>query len=205
MPSRCPECGSEVVRLEGEAAARCTGGLFCPGPAQEALLHFASRRAMDIEGLGEKLVDQLVDLDMVHTPADIYRLDAAKLAALDRMGEKSAAQRPGGRRRLEDPDSARFVYSLEFPASARRSRGFSPHISLAGLTAQGGLGRAGGEEKDGAERKRRAKAKEKRSSTGARGHRAGIDGKPGKVSLAPKHNREVIAQLTSSGGVSVHA
>jgi DNA ligase (NAD+) len=115
MPAQCPVCGSEVVRLEGEAAARCTGGLFCPAQRKGALLHFASRRAMDIEGLGEKLVDQLVELDIVHTPADIYRLDAATLAGLDRMGEKSARNVLAAVERSKNPALARFVYSLGIP------------------------------------------------------------------------------------------
>ena len=86
----CPVCGSHVVRAEDEAVARCTGGLFCPAQRKQALLHFASRRAMDIEGLGEKLVDQLVDAGMVRTPADLYRLRMQDLLTLERMGEKSA-------------------------------------------------------------------------------------------------------------------
>jgi DNA ligase (NAD+) len=90
VPAHCPVCGSAVVRLPDEAVARCTGGLFCPAQRKQALLHFASRRALDIEGLCEKLVDQLVDAGMVKTPADLYALDPARLAALERMGEKSA-------------------------------------------------------------------------------------------------------------------
>jgi len=82
MPSKCPECGSAVERLEEEAVARCTGGLVCPAQRKQSLLHFASRRAMDIEGLGYKLVDQLVDSGLVRTPADLYKLGVAKLAAL---------------------------------------------------------------------------------------------------------------------------
>ena len=115
MPVRCPVCGSEVVRLEGEAAARCTGGLFCGAQRKGALLHFASRRAMDIEGLGEKLVDQLVDRDIVHTPADIYRLNAAALAGLDRMGEKSARNVVAAVEGSKNPTLARFVYALGIP------------------------------------------------------------------------------------------
>ena len=115
MPVRCPVCGSEVVRLEGEAAARCTGGLFCGAQRKGALLHFASRRAMDIEGLGEKLVDQLVDRDIVHTPADIYRLNAAALAGLDRMGEKSARNIVATVEGSKNPTLARFVYALGIP------------------------------------------------------------------------------------------
>jgi len=90
MPKKCPECGSEVVREEGEAAHRCMGGLFCPAQRMGALLHFASRRAMDIEGLGDKLVEQLVDTGMVKTVADLYKLSQDRLTELERMGEKSA-------------------------------------------------------------------------------------------------------------------
>ena len=91
MPTRCPECGSAIVKLEGEVIARCTGGLICPAQRKQALLHYAQRRAVDIEGLGDKLVDQLVDADVVHTPADLYRLGISALANLDRMADKSAA------------------------------------------------------------------------------------------------------------------
>ncbi|HEX4883129.1 MAG TPA: NAD-dependent DNA ligase LigA, partial [Casimicrobiaceae bacterium] len=91
MPAVCPECGSAIARLPDEAVARCTGGLFCPAQRKQALLHFASRRAMDIEGLGDKLVDQLVDAGIVRTAADLYTLGVAKLAALERMADKSAA------------------------------------------------------------------------------------------------------------------
>ncbi len=90
MPEKCPQCGSEVVREEGEAAHRCMGGLFCPAQRMGALLHFASRRAMDIEGLGEKLAGQLVEKGMVRTVADLYRLEREPLAGLARMGGKSA-------------------------------------------------------------------------------------------------------------------
>jgi DNA ligase (NAD+) len=91
LPKKCPICHSEVVRVEGEAAARCTGGFSCPAQRKEALLHFASRRALDIEGLGDKLIDQLVGQKLLVTPGDIYELSASQLAELDRMGEKSAA------------------------------------------------------------------------------------------------------------------
>jgi DNA ligase (NAD+) len=90
MPRKCPECGSEVVREEGEAAHRCMGGLYCPAQRMGALLHFASRRAMDIEGLGDKLVEQLVATGLVKTVADLYSLEVKTLAELERMGEKSA-------------------------------------------------------------------------------------------------------------------
>jgi DNA ligase (NAD+) len=91
LPDKCPICHSRVIRVEGEAAARCSGGFTCPAQRKEALRHFASRRALDIEGLGDKLIDQLVGQDLLRTPSDIFALDAAKLVELERMGEKSAA------------------------------------------------------------------------------------------------------------------
>jgi DNA ligase (NAD+) len=91
MPTHCPVCGSLAVREPGAAAWRCGAGLYCKAQRKQALLHFAQRRAVDIDGLGERIVDQLVDLDLVQTPADLYFLDAAALARLDRLGEKSAA------------------------------------------------------------------------------------------------------------------
>ncbi|MBM4181537.1 MAG: NAD-dependent DNA ligase LigA [Betaproteobacteria bacterium] len=90
MRDTCPECGAPVLRLEGEAAARCTNGLACPAQRKQAILHFASRRAMDIEGLGDKLVDQLVDRGLVATPADLYSLTREQVAGLERMADKSA-------------------------------------------------------------------------------------------------------------------
>ena len=91
MPTRCPECDSAIVKLEGEAIARCSGGLICPAQRKQALLHYAQRRAVDIEGLGDKLVDQLVETNAVRTPAGLYKLDLAALSKLERMAEKSAA------------------------------------------------------------------------------------------------------------------
>ncbi len=90
LPRLCPVCGSAVERMESEAIARCTGGLYCPAQRKQSILHFASRRAMNIEGLGEKLVDQLVGCGLVHSLADLYILDLGQLAGLERMGEKSA-------------------------------------------------------------------------------------------------------------------
>lgn len=90
LPVRCPVCGAEVLREDEEAVARCSGGLFCPAQRKESLRHFASRRAMDIQGLGARLVDQLVDAGLVKSIADIYRLDAPRVAALERMADKSA-------------------------------------------------------------------------------------------------------------------
>ncbi len=112
MPTTCPVCGSHVVRLPDEAAARCSGGLFCPAQRKQAILHFASRRALDIEGMGDKLVDQLVDKELVHTPADIYRLDMNALANLDRMAEKSASNLLSAIEASKKTTLARFVYAL---------------------------------------------------------------------------------------------
>jgi len=112
MPKRCPECNSAIVRLPDEAVARCTGGLFCPAQRKQALLHFASRRALDIEGLGDKLVDQLVESGAVRTPADIYRLDAPGLAELERMAEKSATNVVAAIEASKDTTLARFIYAL---------------------------------------------------------------------------------------------
>jgi DNA ligase (NAD+) len=112
MPDRCPVCHSRVERLEGEAVARCTAGLYCPAQRKQALSHFASRRAMDIEGLGDKLVDQLVDNGIVKTPADIYRLDVETLVGLERMGEKSAANVVQAIQRSRNSTLARFIFAL---------------------------------------------------------------------------------------------
>ena len=112
MPVRCPVCGSAVQKLEGEAVARCTAGLYCRAQRKQALLHFASRRAMDIEGLGEKLVDQLVDGEIVKTLADLYRLDVETLAGLERMAEKSAANVIAAIERSKNTTLARFIYAL---------------------------------------------------------------------------------------------
>lgn len=114
MPTSCPECGSSVVRLPGEAAARCSGGLFCPAQRKRAILHFASRRAMDIEGLGDKLVDQLVDRGLVKTSGDLYQdsLSASVLAELERMAEKSAENVMRAIDRSRATTLARFVYAL---------------------------------------------------------------------------------------------
>jgi DNA ligase (NAD+) len=112
MPTRCPVCKSEITRAEGEAIARCSGGLFCPAQRKQALLHFAQRRALDVEGLGEKLVDQLVDGDVVHTPADLYKLGLAKLAALERMADKSAQNVVDAIEKSKHTTLARFIYGL---------------------------------------------------------------------------------------------
>jgi len=112
MPTRCPRCGSAVVREPGEAAARCVGGLFCQAQRSQALIHFAQRRAMDIEGLGDKLVEQLVQSDRVRSPADLYGLTLEQLAALDRMGEKSARNLVQAINRSRQCRLERFIFAL---------------------------------------------------------------------------------------------
>jgi DNA ligase (NAD+) len=112
MPTVCPVCESKVERIESEAVFRCTGGLFCGAQRKQAVIHYASRRAMDIEGLGEKLVDQLVEAGVVRTPADLYRLDGATLAGLERMGEKSAANVLAAIDESRRRTLPRFVYAL---------------------------------------------------------------------------------------------
>ena len=112
MPRACPICGSQVVRAEDEAVARCSGGLYCPAQRKQALIHFASRRALDIEGLGDKLVEQLVDSGLVRTPADLFILEAVVLAKLDRMAEKSARNLLAAIEASKHTTLARFVYAL---------------------------------------------------------------------------------------------
>ncbi len=112
LPDRCPVCGSQVIRPPGEAIARCVGGLFCRAQRKEAIRHFASRRAMDIEGLGDKLVEQLVDRELVHSAADLYALDAVVLAGLERMGDKSAENLVAALARSRTTTLARFLYAL---------------------------------------------------------------------------------------------
>lgn len=112
MPTVCPECGSHILKPADEAVARCTGGLFCPAQRKQAITHFASRRAMDIEGLGEKLVDQLVEANLVHTLADIYKLDLDTLSNLERMAQKSAQNILDALETSKETTLARFIYAL---------------------------------------------------------------------------------------------
>ncbi|MDK3022289.1 NAD-dependent DNA ligase LigA [Cupriavidus taiwanensis] len=112
MPTACPVCGSHIEKLEDEAIARCTGGLICAAQRKQSLLHFAQRRAMDIEGLGDKLVEQLVDQGIVRTPADLYKLGVAKLAALERMADKSAANLVAAIDASRATTMNRFIFAL---------------------------------------------------------------------------------------------
>ncbi len=112
MPTACPECGSHIERSADEAVARCTGGLFCPAQRKQAITHFASRRALDIEGMGEKLADQLVEANLVHHLDDIYKLDVATLANLERMAQKSAQNVIDALNKSKRTTLARFIYGL---------------------------------------------------------------------------------------------
>ncbi len=112
MPTQCPVCQSDIERVEGEAVARCSGGLSCSAQRKEALRHYASRKAMDIEGLGEKLIDALVDKSLLNSVADIFTLSHADLASLERMGDKSASNVLEAIEKSKQTTLARFVYSL---------------------------------------------------------------------------------------------
>ncbi len=112
MPRECPVCGSRVLREKGGIDHRCTGGLFCAAQRKQAILHFAGRRAMDIEGLGDKLVDQLVDGGLIRTLPELYKLGVAKLAALERMADKSAQNLVDALRKSKQTTLARFLYAL---------------------------------------------------------------------------------------------
>ena len=112
LPKKCPVCKSAVTREEGEAVARCSGGLFCAAQRTEALKHFVSRRALDVEGFGSKLIEQLVAADRVQTPADLYALDKDELAALERMGDKSAANLITAIEASKSTSLSRFLYAL---------------------------------------------------------------------------------------------
>lgn len=112
FPSECPVCGSAVVRVEGEAVARCTGGLFCDAQRKEALKHFVSRKAMDIDGVGAKLIEQLVDKEMIHTPADLFKLNLFDLMRLERMGQKSAQNALDSLEKAKKTTLPRFIFAL---------------------------------------------------------------------------------------------
>ena len=112
MPTHCPVCGSSIERLPDEAIARCTGGLFCPAQRKQALWHFAQRRALDIDGLGEKIIDQLVEQNLVRTPADLFNVGFATLAELDRFAEKSAQNLLDSLEKAKHTTLARFIYAL---------------------------------------------------------------------------------------------
>ena len=112
FPTNCPVCDSKIIRIEGEAVARCTGGLFCAAQRKEALKHFVSRKAMDIDGVGGKLIEQLVDRELIHTPADLFKLDLTTLTRLERMGAKSAENALNSLEKAKSTTLARFIFAL---------------------------------------------------------------------------------------------
>lgn len=112
FPTNCPVCNSQIIRIEGEAVARCTGGLFCAAQRKEALKHFVSRKAMDIDGVGGKLIEQLVDRELIHTPADLFKLDLNTLTRLERMGPKSAENALTSLEKAKNTTLSRFIFAL---------------------------------------------------------------------------------------------
>ncbi|ACX82905.1 NAD-dependent DNA ligase LigA [Aggregatibacter actinomycetemcomitans] len=112
FPTHCPVCDSLIIRIEGEAVARCTGGLFCAAQRKEALKHFVSRKAMDIDSVGGKLIEQLVDRELIHTPADLFKLDLTTLTRLERMGPKSAENALASLEKAKNTTLARFIFAL---------------------------------------------------------------------------------------------
>ena len=115
FPSHCPICGSLIVRDEGQAISRCAGGLICPAQRKEALKHFVSRRAMNVDGMGDKIIEQLVDKDYVKTPADLYKLNLPTLCSLDKIGEKSANNLLNALDASKNTTLSRFIFALGIP------------------------------------------------------------------------------------------
>lgn len=207
MPDRCPVCGSAASRLPGEAATRCTGGLFCRAQRIQALLHFKGRRAMDIEGLGDKLAEQLVELEMVASPADLYTLDADALAGLERMGEKSARNILASIERSRDTTLARFIFALGIPGVGEEvAKILARHVGSLEEFLQADWARIAGDKeavrKDNAKRKRRGQALEA----------VPLEGVGPEITesvrqfLQEKHNLDVIRRLTARAtGVRLRA
>ena len=131
MPARCPVCGSPAERVEGEAAVRCTGGLHCRAQAIQSIIHFASRTALDIEGLGEKLVEQLFNTGLVRNIADLYQLEHEKVAALERMGDKSAENLLRAIEASKDTRFDKFLYALGIrEVGETTARNLASHFQL---------------------------------------------------------------------------
>ena len=200
MPAQCPVCGSNVVREAGEAASRCVGGLYCRAQRARALLHFAQRRAMDIEGLGERIVARLIELDLVRTPADLYGLTREALAGLDRMGERSADRLVRAIERSRDTTLARFLFALGI-------RHVGEEVARVLATEYGSLDALLDEDWTGAaERKSRIqKDNARRRTRGEATEPVPLDGiGPEIVSaladfFAEPHNRDVVARLRAAG------
>ncbi len=197
MPEKCPVCGSPVARVAGEAATRCTGGLYCKAQRKQTLLHFAGRRAMDIEGLGEKLADQLVERNIVNNPADLYRLDAGTLSALERMGEKSAKNLVDGIERSRQAELHRFIFALGIPGVGEEvakilARHFGTLEAFLGANWSEAAADKEAVRKQNAQRKKRG---EPLAEVPLEGIGPELMESIAKFSSEP-HNREVIGRLT---------
>ena len=207
MPERCPVCGSPVVRLPGEAATRCTGGLYCPAQRVGALLHFKGRRAMDIEGLGDRLAEQLVELEMVANPADLYGLQVEPLAALERMGEKSARNLLASIERSRDATLGRFIFALGIPGVGEEvAKILARHFGALPALLEADWDRIAADK----EEARKANAKRKRR--GEPPVPVPLEGIGPEIMesvrqfLHEPHNRDVIRRLThTQGGVRLQA
>jgi DNA ligase (NAD+) len=197
MPRSCPVCGSPVARVAGEAATRCTGGLYCKAQRRQTLLHFAARRAMDIEGLGEKLVEQLVEHGMVHDPADLYGLDAAALSGLERMAEKSARNVVDSIQRSRDATLPRFIFALGIPGVGEEvAKILARHFgSLEALMQADWQGLAADKEAARKENAQRKKRGEGQVDVPLEGIGPELMDSIAKF-LDEPHNRKVIARLT---------
>jgi DNA ligase (NAD+) len=198
MPAACPVCGSPVVRVPGEAATRCTGGLYCKAQRKQTLLHFAARRAMDIEGLGEKLVDQLVEKSLVANPADLYKLDAATLESLDRMGEKSAQNLVAEIEKSRRTELHRFIYALGIPGVGEEvAKILARHFGSVQALAEADWPKLAADKE--AARKENAQRKKR----GERALEVPLEGIGPELMdsiqkfLRERHNHEVIGRLTS--------
>jgi DNA ligase (NAD+) len=198
MPKACPVCGSPVVRVSGEAATRCTGGLYCKAQRKGTLLHFAGRRAMDIEGLGEKLVDQLVEKNLVANPADLYKLDAATLESLDRMGEKSAQNLVAEIEKSRRTELHRFIYALGIPGVGEEvAKILARHFGSVRALAEADWPKLAADKE--AARKENAQRKKR----GERALEVPLEGIGPELMdsiqkfLRERHNHEVIGRLTS--------
>jgi DNA ligase (NAD+) len=186
-----------VVRVEGEAASRCTGGLYCKAQRKQTLLHFAARRAMDIEGLGEKLVDQLVERGLVANPADLYELDVATLAGLERMGEKSAQNLVANIEASRARELHRFIYALGIPGVGEEvAKTLARYFGSVQALAQADWARLAADKeavrKDNAQRKKR---REPAREVPLEGIGPELMESVQKFLREP-HNREVIGRLT---------
>ncbi len=200
MPAACPVCGSRVERIESEAVFRCTGGLFCPAQRKQALLHFASRRAMDIEGLGDKIVEQLVDTNIVRTPADLYKLGLGALAGLERMAEKSAGNVHAAIDKSRHTTLARFVFALGiYHVGEEIAKLLAAHFgSMQAMLAADWDALIAAKEQTQKESARRARKGEALLDPVLPGVGPEIMRSAGHF-FAQAHNREVIEQLLAAG------